>query len=410
MQNFFSKTNNPLSSFNKNLENNERLMNEEYDQNNHQIYEKDDMSSNDMGEVYERMSERDRQELHERNDLFVNELREDFEDFKLRNSEENSNQWDQYSKEEMMERKGLINKINEQNRLEGSESYSFHESNPFRGVVDALEKGIALYGAGKLEEAVLAFESIVEQDPTNSEVWRLIGTCYAENDEDQKAILALFNSIKADGGNLQALLQLGVSHTNEFSRERAYEYLEMWLEKHPKYSHVLQTTMLPNDLPTYKRLELLFVAALKIDENDVDLHSVLGVIYNVAKQFDKAEEAFNYAVKLNPNDFSLWNKLGATMANNPREEGSKEAVFAYRNALKIKPNYVRSWTNMGIAYSNQSAHKLSCKYYLKAISLSKNSEHIWEYLNYSFLCMGRRDLIQLSESRDPEQFREFFKF
>lgn len=52
------------------------------------------------------------------------------------------------------------------------------------------------------------------------------------------------------------------------------------------------------------------------------------------------------ALGIRPRDYSLWNKLGATLANSSR---SQEAVAAYQKALDLKPNYMRAWTNMGIA-------------------------------------------------------------
>ena len=116
------------------------------------------------------MSERDRMELKQKNELLINDLREDFEDFRMRTSEQNSDRWKNYSKEEEMERQSLYNKVSELYRGDKSDVYQFHQDNPFRDSVDAYEKGIALYGAGKLEESILAFESIVEKDPLNSEV------------------------------------------------------------------------------------------------------------------------------------------------------------------------------------------------------------------------------------------------
>ena len=217
--------------------------------------------------------------------------------------------------------------------------------------------------------------------------------------------------MKADESNLAALLQLGICHTNEFSRERAFAFLEQWLSFHPKYRSVLERVQLPPNMRIADKLEAYFVSALQINESDVNLHTVLGVLYNASKQFEKAEEAFRYATQLAPSDYSLWNKLGATMANSEREDGCKDAVLAYRKALTIKPNYVRSWTNMGIAYTNQGLFKLSCKYFLKAISLkSSNSEHIWEYLRYCFLHMEDKKLMLLSEKQDVELFRPYFKF
>ncbi|KAL8520865.1 hypothetical protein ACS0TY_011427 [Phlomoides rotata] len=59
----------------------------------------------------------------------------------------------------------------------------------------------------------------------------------------------------------------------------------------------------------------LFNEAAKLSPNDVVVHIVLGVLYNLSREYDKAIEAFQTALKLKPRDYSLWNKLGATQAN-----------------------------------------------------------------------------------------------
>jgi peroxin-5 len=56
-----------------------------------------------------------------------------------------------------------------------------------------------------------------------SDTWRWIGTAQAENDHDQIAILCLEKSIEADPDNVEALLDLGVSYTNELNHDKVGE-------------------------------------------------------------------------------------------------------------------------------------------------------------------------------------------
>lgn len=82
------------------------------------------------------------------------------------------------------------------------------------------------------------------------------------------------------------------------------------------------------------------------EPGNADVQVALGVLQSLARQYELAGEAFRAALALRPRDYSLWNKLGATLANSTH---SHEAIAAYQKALDLKPNYMRAWTNMGIA-------------------------------------------------------------
>ncbi|KAF6174018.1 hypothetical protein GIB67_039969 [Kingdonia uniflora] len=74
----------------------------------------------------------------------------------------------------------------------------------------------------------------------------------------------------------------------------------------------------------------LFNEAAQISPDDADVHIVLGVFYNLSREYDKAIRSFQAVLKLKPWDYSLRNKLGATQANNVQ---SAEAISAYQQGL-----------------------------------------------------------------------------
>merc|ERR1712151_489308 len=95
----------------------------------------------------------------------------------------------------------------------------------------------------------------------------------------------------------------------------------------------------------------LMLQAEKHSGGDPGVQEVLGVLYNVSNDYDHAVEAFKTAISRKPDDYALWNKLGATLANSER---SKQAMPAYHRALELKPKYARGWLNLGISHMNEA--------------------------------------------------------
>ena len=86
---------------------------------------------------------------------------------------------------------------------------------------------------------------------------------------------------------------------------------------------------------SFLQVARLFNEAAEMSPDDADVHIVLGVLYNLSREYDKAIASFQRALKLKPQDYSLWNKLGATQANSVQ---SADAIMAYQQVRCFKLN------------------------------------------------------------------------
>lgn len=281
--------------------------------------------------------------------------------------------------------------------------YEFADQNPYVGHPNPLKEGQDLFRRGLLSEAVLALEAEVLKNPDNSEGWRLLGITHAENDDDRQAISSMVRARDADPTNLEVLLSLGVSHTNELEQQEALKYLRGWLQHHPRYGRLLPVDQV--ETLNHAEVAQLFHEAAQMSPGDGDVHTVLGVLYNLSREYDKAIGSFQTALKLKPKDYSLWNKLGATQANSNR---SAEALHAYQEALDLKPNYVRAWSNMGISYANQGRYEESIRFYVRALCMNPKADNAWQYLRISLSGAARADLVEACDRRDLDVLQKEF--
>jgi peroxin-5 len=268
---------------------------------------------------------------------------------------------------------------------------------------ELMARGRAAFRDGRLDDALECYEAVVTARDDNAEAWRMLGQCHAENDEDRRAIACLERAAERDPYNLEALVALGVSRVNELDQDGALRALRAWIKHNPTFAGLEVTEDPFSDGTETDEVMQLMLKARAHDPTDAHVPEVLGVLYNVSRDYDSAIACFESALERRPDDHGLWNKLGATRANSSRSEA---AMPAYHRALEIKPRYARGWLNLGIAHANVGSYGEAARCYLTALALNQGAQHIWSYLRIAFTCVERFDLAAKCSKQDVSLFAD----
>ncbi|ORX94704.1 TPR-like protein [Basidiobolus meristosporus CBS 931.73] len=299
--------------------------------------------------------------------------------------------------------------------------YHFQENNPFLANPSLIKEDTL---AADLNESILMLEAKVQLDPQDGLAWNRLGIRQQENEREPEAIAALRRAINIDPTILEAWIALAVSYTNENLRSDAYDSLQSWISNHPQYHDIIngQNSM---DRDRHTAVTNLFLEAARQRSQDVDpdVQVGLGVLLNISEEYSKAVDCFQAALASKPNDYLLWNKLGATLANS-NDPG--RAIDAYFNALEINPSYIRARYNLAVSCINLGQHHEAAEHLLQALALQSGdgngkgklppsgdsgmSSNVWDTLRMTLYMINRPDLASRCDSRDLQSFRGEFDF
>jgi tetratricopeptide (TPR) repeat protein len=121
--------------------------------------------------------------------------------------------------------------------------------------------------------------------------------------------------------------------------------------------------------------------ALRINPEQAPAWSNLGVIYRQTGQFAKAIEAYQQALRIYPEYADAWNGLGVTYATDGQ---SDKAIEAYQQALSTEPELFNAWINMGNAYGKAGQSSKAIDAYQQALRINPEYVNAWNGLGFAY--------------------------
>jgi predicted O-linked N-acetylglucosamine transferase (SPINDLY family) len=196
-----------------------------------------------------------------------------------------------------------------------------------------IEHLIALYSAGRLQEALALGLPLVSLNPEDAMLLNLFGAICSGLGNTERAISSFTRAIELVPDFPGAYTNLASAYHAAGRHEEA--------------------------ISTYRE-------AIRLDQSDGDNYFNLGnTLCDMGKQ-EQAVSAFLKAVELSPGQAIAWNNLGISLAKLQR---FLEAVKSFEKAIEIKPDYADAHLNLGNTRKTQRKFERALASYHRAIEL-----------------------------------------
>ncbi|MCC7360453.1 MAG: tetratricopeptide repeat protein [Anaerolineales bacterium] len=213
-------------------------------------------------------------------------------------------------------------------------------------------EGQAWFAAGKLKEAIAAYDQATRADPKNLDYWVAKSRIeiYAEKYEDALA--------SAEWAVLVA--------PNDAKSKTALAWALDW--------NVVWGCRCKN----LSEAEAAIVTAVALDSNYAPAHAVYSEILNDGQKWTQAFQEAETALRLDPNLLESHRAMAYSYENIGQYE---DAIASYKNALKFNPNLIGLYISLGLNYRVLGDIDQAIFYFSKASAIDPQNVQPYLYLS-----------------------------
>jgi tetratricopeptide (TPR) repeat protein len=190
----------------------------------------------------------------------------------------------------------------------------------------------------KSKYAIEQFEKALKMNPKETKYYYAICSEFGKLKEYKMVLWYFNNLLKIEPGNIWALCQKGITEGMIGRHKEALKTFKKVLSKKPR----------------------CLIECAKLYHNT-------GTTYRELKQYRKAAEYYDKAIKLDPKDDVALTNKGSALCRLGRH---KEELLCYKKAVKVNPKNYVAWSNYGTELINKGDFSKGIKCINKAMKIN----------------------------------------
>jgi len=203
--------------------------------------------------------------------------------------------------------------------------------------LERYDEALPMLAAAANEKSATANADRAKEASANS---YYLGAIYFKREDDDRAIVALRESVKGNSEDIAALEMLAESLMRKARKANS----------DPKWIEAAEVG---------ERLKLL--------RDDLKTANILGRAYLGAKQFDKAAPPLEKLAKANPENGQAWLYYGIALSRGGR---SRMAMEALEITIQLMPDSIPALSELGYVYESDKQYQQALRIYEKAFAAS----------------------------------------
>jgi len=220
---------------------------------------------------------------------------------------------------------------------------------------DIMQNALALHRDGQIDQAILAYSSVLAREPRHSDALQYMGVAKMQIGQTEEAVDFLRRAVLAYPKNSEAQYNLGLAMRETGRDVKALAAFRRAVAAAPENfeAHNALAGML---LETFKELDVAerhLRSALAANPNYGPARSNLALLLSAQGQLEAAAIEAQKAARLGPNHAPTLITLGAILLE---LDDMEEAARVLRDAVRLSPENSNARANLGVALKSLGAH------------------------------------------------------